>query len=179
MSKAQLQQAAKDGSLVRLYRDDIESAGVVGYVLGVGPEFFLLALVGEDIRYNGFEALRIRDVTEVEVPHPHRAFLEKALELKGEPKPAAPDIDLSDTTALIESAGKVFPIITISREFADPDVCQVGMPVQVQAGSVSLMEIGPDAVWYDDVEWYPLNEITRLDFGGGYEEALRLVGGRN
>jgi hypothetical protein len=179
MSKAQLKQAAKDGSLVRLYRDDLESVGVVGYVLGVGPEFFLLALVGDDIRFNGFEALRVRDVTEVEAPHPYAAFVEKALELKGERKPAAPDIDLASTAALIESAGKAFPIITVSREFADPEVCQVGMPVQVQGGSVSLMEIGPDAVWYDDVEWYPLDEITRLDFGGGYEEALRLVGGRN
>ena len=51
MSKAQLKQAAKDGALVRLWRDDFESVGVVGYVLDVGPEFFLLALVGDDIRF--------------------------------------------------------------------------------------------------------------------------------
>mgnify|MGYP000149162054 CR=1 FL=1 len=38
---------------------------------------------GDDIRFNGFEALRVRDVTEVEAPHPYAAFVEKALENGG------------------------------------------------------------------------------------------------
>ena len=49
------------------------------------------------------------------------------------------------------------------------------LPLTVQAGSVSLMEIDANAVWYDDVEFYRLDEITRVDFGGGYEEALVLA----
>ncbi|HEX7424334.1 MAG TPA: hypothetical protein VF311_10690 [Terriglobales bacterium] len=36
---------------------------------------------------------------------------------------------------------------------------------------------GPDACWDDKPETYRLREITRVDFGGDYEEALRLVGG--
>jgi len=42
---------------------------------------------------------------------------------------------------------------------------------------VSLLEIGPDAVWDDKPETYRLSEITRVDFGGDYEGALHLVGG--
>jgi len=179
MSKSILERAAEEHTLVRLWRDDIEASGVTGYVVAVGPEFFLLSLVGEEIVFNGFEALRLQDVTEVESPHEYHAFIEKALELKREQEPAYPVIDLGSVGALVESAGRAFPIVSISREYADPDVCHVGMPVQVQAGSVSLMEIGPDAVWYEDVEFYSLGEITRVDFGGGYEEALILVGGSN
>jgi hypothetical protein len=42
---------------------------------------------------------------------------------------------------------------------------------------VSLLEIGPDAAWDNESETYRLSEITRVDFGGDYEEALHLVGG--
>lgn len=42
---------------------------------------------------------------------------------------------------------------------------------------MSLLEIGPDALWDDEPETYRLSEITRVDFGGAYEEALHLVGG--
>jgi hypothetical protein len=43
---------------------------------------------------------------------------------------------------------------------------------------VSLLEIGPDAVWDKEPSEIRLGEITRIEFGGGYEEALHLVGGR-
>jgi hypothetical protein len=44
-------------------------------------------------------------------------------------------------------------------------------------GRVSLLEIGPDAKWDDSPEEYPVAEITRVSFGGEYENALHLVGG--
>ena len=177
--KNQLKSAAEDHALIRLWRDDIDALEEVGYVIGVGAEWCLLSYVSRDIAFNGFAALRLKDVTEVEAPHEHAAFIEKALELKKLKEPDHPDIDLKDTGALVMSAGRAFPVVTLSREIADPDTCQIGMPVQIQAGSVSLMEIDANAVWYDDVEFYRLDEITRVDFGGGYEEALVLVGGSN
>lgn len=177
--KKKLEAAAKDRTLVSLWRDDIDASPVNGFVLGVGAEWVLLTYVSEEIAYNGFVALRLKDITEVESPHVHAAFITRALELKKLKEPDLPDVELLGTGPLIMSAGRSFPIVTLSRELTDPDTCQIGMPVQVQAGTVSLMEIDANAVWYDDVEFYRLDEITRLDFGGGYEEALTLVGGSN
>jgi hypothetical protein len=42
---------------------------------------------------------------------------------------------------------------------------------------VSLLEIGPDAKWEDKPKEYRVTEITRVNFGGDYENALHLVGG--
>jgi hypothetical protein len=39
-----------------------------------------------------------------------------------------------------------------------------------------LLEIGPDAEWDDQTTTYQTRERTRFDFGGAYEEALKLVG---
>lgn len=177
--KKKLLAAVKDRTLVNLWRDEIDASPVTGFVAGVGSEWCLLVYVNEEITYNGFVAVRLRDVSEVESPHVHHEFITKALELKKLKEPEVPDVDLLGTGPLIMSVGRLFPVVTISREVEDPDTCQVGMPVQVQAGTVSLMEIDANAVWYDDVEFYRLDDITRLDFGGGYEEALVLVGGSN
>ena len=177
--KKKLETAAKDHTLVSLWRDDIDASPVNGFVVGVGAEWVLVSYVNEEIAYNGFVALRLKDITEVESPHVHADFITKALELKKLAAPTPPDLDLSGTGPLVLSVGRAYPVVTISRELTDPDTCQIGMPVQVQSGTVSLMEIDANAVWYDDVEFYRLDEITRLDFGGGYEEALTLVGGSN
>ena len=40
-----------------------------------------------------------------------------------------------------------------------------------------LLEINPDASWDAEPREYRLRDITRVDFGGDYEDALHLVGG--
>jgi hypothetical protein len=42
---------------------------------------------------------------------------------------------------------------------------------------VTLLEIGPDAVWDDSPAKYRITKITRVGFGADYENALHLVGG--
>jgi hypothetical protein len=40
---------------------------------------------------------------------------------------------------------------------------------------VRIQEIDPDAAWRREPSEYRISQITRVDFGGGYEEALALV----
>jgi hypothetical protein len=37
------------------------------------------------------------------------------------------------------------------------------------------LEVDPDAVWDEDPTAYRLAQVTLVDFGGSYEEALTLV----
>jgi hypothetical protein len=77
----------------------------------------------------------------------------------------------------LRTANRAFPLVTIHREKVDAGACWVGRVVDLGRGRVTLLEIGPDASWDDELETYRLNEITRVDFGGDYENALQLVGG--
>jgi len=67
--------------------------------------------------------------------------------------------------------------VTIHREQVDPNVCWIGRVHGLDRSRVSLLEIGPDARWEDSPEEYRVAEITRVSFGGEYENALHLVGG--
>lgn len=75
------------------------------------------------------------------------------------------------------SAGTGFPLVTIHRERVDPHVCWIGQILSVERGRVSLLQINPDAKWDEKPTTYWLNEITQVNFGGDYEDALHLVGG--
>jgi hypothetical protein len=163
--------------LVRFTRPFDNGGSTVGYILDRGPQFFLLALVGDNLRFNGFNCIRYRDVRGLEVPARYAAFAESALKLRSERIPGRPRVKLSTTSELLATAGRAFPIITIHRENVDPDVCQIGRVVAVDTDKVGLLEINPDARWDSRPHVYRTREITRIDFGGSYEDALTLVGG--
>ncbi len=160
---------------IRIERDEIEDGHETGFVVGVNSAVILLQIVTDEIHLNGYQAIRTADVTEVEAPDPHAAFIEQALELRGEILDLDPGIDITSIPSIVSSAGSKFPLITIHRELADPDVCHIGKLVSHDAGTVSLLEVSPDAEWDDEPTSYSVFEITRVDFGGSYEEALAAV----
>ena len=174
--KSQLVKASRTNVLVRFTRR-FEQGSVTGYVMEVGPHFFLLSLVSDGIRLNGFQCFRISDVRGLELPAKYSQFAEAALRKRREHLPKKPSVLLSSLPNLLSSASRAFPLVTIHREKSDPDVCHIGRVVKLSKGSVKLLEIGPDGNWDGKPETYRLSEITRVDFGGDYEEALHLVGG--
>ena len=169
----QLHAAMADQTLVRITRP-FDDGHVTGYVVAVGPAFFLLAIINDQIWLDGFDGLRIRDVHAIE-PEPHAAFIEAALIARGEARPGAGMFDAATINALITSAAARYPLITVHEESVDPDVCYVGQVAGVEGGVLWLLSIGPDADWDADPLVFKLSDITRVSFGGDYEAALALV----
>ncbi|MBV8632408.1 MAG: hypothetical protein JOZ83_15875 [Silvibacterium sp.] len=172
---AQLIDAMRSRQLVRFSRR-FEDWQIAGYVLDVGPKFFLLALVSDRMWFDGFECFRISDIRNVK-SHPYTKFVESVLKKRKVTRLRKPKVSVASVEDLLRSAGRAFPLVTIHREQVDPDACWIGRVVQVTHNRVSFLEIGPDAVWDDALSEYGLSQITRVNFGGDYEEALYLVGG--
>ena len=98
--RGRLAAAAETGELVRFEREQLEPGPGDGYVVALGKEYFLIANIGNHIRFDGFQALRYEHVTELEVPSSRSGFLERALSLRGEQRPATPPLDLDSTEGL-------------------------------------------------------------------------------
>ena len=176
--RKKLESAQADQSVVRITRGAFEGHGELGYVEALDEDLLLLAVISDDIWFNGFAVVRIGDISELEAPHECADFVEEALRLRDESVSSAPAVSLADIGAAIRTAGRAFPIVVIYREEVEPDMCRIGKVLKVTKDSVSLLEIGPDAEWEAEPSSLALEEITRVDFGGGYEEALSLVGGK-
>jgi hypothetical protein len=179
IAKSRSSQLARacDNRLLVKFATRFDDGSICGYVLERGPRFFLVALVSDEMRFNGFQCFRREDVRRLQVPARYATFAEAALKKRGERMPRKPRVSLATLSDLLLTANNAFPLVTIHREQADPDVCHIGRVVELGGGSLSLLEIGPDARWDNRPTVYSLREITRVDFGCGYEEALHLVGG--
>jgi hypothetical protein len=175
---AQLIRAIEDRSLVRLTRK-VETGVADGYVVAKSNHWLLLLLIGEGVVYAGFQAFRLQDISSLQVPSPYAFFYQAALRKRGQRRPIAPKLNLSNTQELVSSAGKRFPLVTLHREKADPEVCHIGRVVSVSPTSASLLEITPHATWEEAPTAYRLAQVTRVDVGGPYEEALALVATAN
>ena len=173
----QLQAALAHRDLIRVTRgfDDVT---VKGYVLAVGRAYFLVALVSDQLRFDGFACLRVKDLKSIEVD-PYRVFSEAALKKRGLRRAKVPRLTLDTARTILESARAICPLVTLHREEVDPEVCHIGQVVGTNRTQVALLQISPHAHWDLTPTSYPLREITRIDFGGGYEEALLLVGGQS
>jgi hypothetical protein len=174
-TKSQLTLARRKKLLVR-FATAWEPGTAIGYVLDIGPQFFLVALVSEGIRLNGFQCFRLSDVRKLQMPDKYARFHEAVLKKRGQRIPKKPSVVVSSLAELLLTANRAFPLVTIHREKVDADACWIGRVVDVRQGRVTLLEIGPGAIWEDDLETYRLSEITRVDFGGDYEDALQLIG---
>jgi hypothetical protein len=163
------------GRLVRFKRR-FESSEIHGYVEDVGPEYFLLSLISDRIRFDGFVCFRISDVSDIR-PDPYTEFVEAALDKRAELRPAKPAVNLETLTGLLLTAGDAFPLVTIHHEITHPDICHIGKVLQVNRGSVWLLEISPNATWDSEPYRHTLRDITQINFGGDYEDALQRVGG--
>ncbi len=167
--------AKTDGLLVRI-RSPYHNGHVHGYVIDVGPKFFLLRSVSDDIRYNGFECFRIKDVRGLK-PAPTASFMIAALALRYPERPADPIVDLSSLETLLRTASAAFPLITLHRERQRPDACWIGKMTDIHEGQVLMRTVAPDATWDYEYDCFALKSITRVGFGADYEAALDLVAG--
>lgn len=101
----------------------------------------------------------------------------KALKARGQWPPRLVDINLEDPSSLIASAAERAPLVTLHLEATDPDVCYIGRPVKLTHKRVHLLDITPSAEWRDRPRKWDLTDVTRVEIGGRYEQALALVGG--
>lgn len=62
-------------------------------------------------------------------------------------------------------------------EFDRPDVCWIGALTSVDESMVKLLKVNTRGGWARKPRTFDPRDLTRIDVGGGYEEALSLVAG--
>jgi hypothetical protein len=175
---SRLARAQAEGLLVRVRRTLPDADVLDGFVVDVGPQWLALARLSDRIELDGWSLLRLADVRSVKLEPDADCFEVRALRARGQWPPAAPGVPLDDTAAAVLAAGAAHPLVAVHRELDRPDVAWVGAVRGVRGATLFLLEVGVQADWSRKPRAYDLDDITRVDFGGGYEEALALVAGK-
>jgi hypothetical protein len=163
---------------MRVRRSRVDPGHLDGYVIGIGKRWLLLAVPDSGIRFDGYTAVRIKDLTGVRAA-PYARFVEHALTLRSQwpPQPLANAVNLDTRRALLRSFAGGYPVVTVHPERFDPDVCFVGRVTGVGKRSVRLKHVTPAGKWEKPVTRHRLGWITKVDVGGSYEQALLMVAG--
>jgi len=170
--------ARERGTPLRIERHGLEDASAHsrGIVVDVSPELVLLQQITERVDLDGFEVLRLEDVTGLETEWRASRFLQRALELKDQrPKRPAGPIDLAGMREAVTSANAAYPLIVVQREATLPDELSIGRIREETWAGFRLHWMNTTAGWEWDDELYQWSAITRLEFGNEYETTLAMV----
>jgi hypothetical protein len=87
-------------------------------------------------------------------------------------KPVRPvGISIASLPELLESINKRHPLITIHPEKRKPDICYIGPLLSISEQTFTIEDLDSSGEWTGPrrMKW---RDVTRVDFGGGYERAL-------
>lgn len=175
--RAELREAFERRLPLRIQRERMQAGMLHGYVAALSRDFCLLAEVGDSMRFDGYIALAIADISVLEVD-PAREFVDKALALRGETLLIPADFRLDDWTEVAQSAAAFAPLLSVNMlEDEDGEVSYVGQLAAVEPGALVLRELDPNAQWYPDTGAYEFEAIGSIGFGSGYLDALWQVAG--
>ncbi|MBJ7553082.1 hypothetical protein [Marinomonas spartinae] len=172
----ELEKARARNNVVRIFREDLDGPDnwTDGFVVDANEEMVLLQLVDDGVHLNGYQILFLEDISDFVHPAPFNDFQKRVLALRGE-EVEDPEVDLDDLAVLLIDISEEYGLVTLHREEVEPDSCEIGRVVKADAVTYELEEIGSDARWFDDTFEYDLYDITRIEFGGAYEEALIMA----
>lgn len=166
---AGLAEALTHNTLVVAYRKDIDEDRLDGYVVGLSDSWVLLHLVDGSVAVlNGYTAVRLTDISRFNVDE---GFMDEYLRLRGMRSEKQPPIELQDLSALLLSVSKNYPLFMIHCERVEPGIGFVGQIEKLTKRNLHLKKFDSKAKWID-TEKFKLKNITRVDFGDGYGEAL-------
>ena len=173
----QLKSALAAVDLVRIERRHFDARDRVSHGIPVAmtDTLVLYSLLSHQITLDGYEVVRVADITSCAAAYEHKAFYSRALALKRLSPVHPPDLDLASMPALLVSAQRKFPLLTIHRELLYPGECDIGRLKLTSNEAFAIHYIDPSARWRDEPGHYRFSDVTRVNFGGEYEATLALV----
>ncbi|KQS66545.1 hypothetical protein [Modestobacter sp. Leaf380] len=172
-----LARAQQNQLLVTVRRWVPDADRLEGFVVGISPKWLALQRLSDRIAFDGWHLIRVKDIQAVSLDPDPECFEVKALQARSLWPPAAPELSLGDVVSSLKSASAITGMVSVFDEFARPDVCWIGAVTSLDDSKLHLREVNTRGGWASKPHTFDPADVTRIDFGGGYEEALRLVAG--
>jgi hypothetical protein len=157
-------------------RSRIKAAGrTTGFVVDFSDSLILFHVLDMDtFRLNGYRVIRSEDVKEYRALDKREFWQCRALR-RFDIAPVRPaGISLASVPKLLASAAERYPLITIHTERTKPDICYIGPLLGMTEATFTIDDLDCNGEW-NGPRRLRFSDITRVDFGGGYEEALAVT----
>jgi hypothetical protein len=162
-------------TLVELCRRPRIEERIAGFVVDFSDEFILLHRLDWNLfQLDGYTILRDRDIRQRRFFTRPSHWQVKAIRKFGIRPKRPSGIKLTSWSDAVHSIAKKFPLIHVEREIKNSDGCWIGIPLEVDGRKFEIENLDHNAEWTGPFSMKTA-EVTRVDFGGGYERALALT----
>lgn len=174
---AALRQAAREQYPVEIERgQDWWKNWVCGFVVGVGERWVVLQVLANSVYLDGYDILRIADITGVEADQ-EGGYIERAVAgLGGRPAVDFNLPDHADTKDVLRAAADRSDLIGVFLEAEDDSPGLLGHLGRLGAKKFELQLINPRGVWTPEPSRWRYKDVTSVSVGGRYADALHRFG---
>ena len=166
--------SARDGDILcRITLRSVRGTRLV-FVNNVSDTLVYLTNISDDIRYNGFQVVKISRIASIDAPHEFADFIKEALRIRYLRKPKAPALDIEEMRLVLKSLPKKL-LATIFCDTIDPYSCKIGTIKSLDGRYLVLNQVTPHARWNKQNTGLLISSITRIEFSDSYSDALALV----
>lgn len=157
------------GALVKIKRERFDTSHK-GFVIDISEGWLLLHMLNaEYLQFDGYEAVRLQDISEVEK---EASWIVQACAARGLEPILQPDVLLVDLPGLLSSVDAHFPVLGIELEEINADILYIGRIKKLKKKTLLLREIDRMAKWSAEDTSFHLKDITRVSFGTTYMKLL-------
>ena len=163
---------SKTDVLFEVKRRIKDVGSTTGFIVGFSDSLLMFHRLDMDtFRLNGYTVLREEDVSQYR-SFTKAAFWQARAVKHFQLKPVRPaGVCVDSVPELIRSVAEHYPLITFHPEKKKPDVCYIGPLISMTEHTFTIEDLDCNGEW-SGPRRMKFNDITRIDFGGGYEEAL-------
>lgn len=177
--QARLEESQTNGSLVQITREGVEMWPLVGVVAGF-DKWVLVATVNRQLQAQGFDAVRLRDITRVDPPLTE-PLIQRVAEKTGKElvRQPAHTLELGSTKALARTVidAKAFVgLFTYSHGTGHEIDAYSGRIGEIRNRIVAFDRISANGSWDPSPLSLPMAEIARFGFDSVRQRTFQLFG---
>jgi hypothetical protein len=162
--------------LVRINRQPLEDITDYGFILDYNDDFMLVNTFDFDANVvTGFSIYAISTIKEIKAHVDENSFESIFVKLNKIKPKKNPSILIDSIQTILKTVTENFPLIVIHCEKKDNEICWIGKLVEIKDNSFLMLEIDTNADWHEKPSKFKFKDVTKIDFGGGYENNLALV----
>ncbi|MFW6775209.1 hypothetical protein ACOACO_13065 [Nocardioides sp. CPCC 205120] len=166
-----LESSLTDGRIVTVVRDQFEADQIDGFVIALTDDWVVLHALADGVHLDDIAMLRLRDVSRIwfrdDDPYHHRAIT--ALNGPVASFDCAPDVG---TVELLTAAAATADIFAIHLEVLEGEPLAIGRLLDHGKKRFTLHYVGRDGEWARASERWRYRDVTRIEVGGRYLDAL-------
>ena len=170
-ARRRLEESLNDGRIVTVVRDAFEITMTDGFVIALTDDWLVMHALDDGVYLDDIVMLQLQDVSRVWF-RDDNSYHHRAIEGLGQSIAVFECEHMASASELLNAASAMADIFAIHLEALDREPLFIGRLVKLRKKSFDLRYVGRDGVWRDHVDRLKYRDVTRIEVGGRYLEAL-------